>query len=50
VCANFGSELFGTSETDGDEDGFDHSEDAENGRSIQHHEINHLLTSFSGGD
>lgn len=25
------SELFGTSETDGDEDGFDHSEDAENG-------------------
>ncbi|KAF3400280.1 Ubiquitin-activating enzyme E1 [Talaromyces pinophilus] len=28
-------ELFGTSETDGDEDGFDHSEDAENAEEIE---------------
>lgn len=49
-CAKFGSELFGTSETDGDEDGFDHSEDAENGKCHQHHGMKYLLNSSSGGN
>lgn len=49
-CAKFSSELFGTSETDGDEDGFDHSEDAENGMFHQHLGMKYLLISFSGGN
>jgi ubiquitin-like 1-activating enzyme E1 B len=49
-CTKFGSELFGTSETDGDEDGFDHSEDAENGTFRQQREMKYLLTSSSGGN
>jgi hypothetical protein len=50
LCAKICRELFGTSETDGDEDGFDHSEDAENGRIFQHREIKYSLTGYSRGN